>query len=69
VSAGLPVVSGQRLVRVVERGGWEVVRQRGSLGQMEAEGAALFHFRGGRVTRIDHYFDRGRALADLGLAE
>jgi ketosteroid isomerase-like protein len=39
------------------------------LGQMEAEGAALFHLRGGRVTRIDHYFDRGRALADLGLAE
>jgi ketosteroid isomerase-like protein len=41
------------------------------LGQMEAEGAAVFHFRGGKVTRIDHYYDRTRALAlaDLGLSE
>jgi predicted RNA binding protein YcfA (HicA-like mRNA interferase family) len=30
VSAGLPVVSGQRLVRALERAGWEVARQRGS---------------------------------------
>jgi len=30
VSAGLPVVSGQRLVKALERAGWEVARQRGS---------------------------------------
>jgi predicted RNA binding protein YcfA (HicA-like mRNA interferase family) len=30
VSERLPVVSGARLVRVLEQVGWEVVRQRGS---------------------------------------
>jgi predicted RNA binding protein YcfA (HicA-like mRNA interferase family) len=30
VSGGLPVVSGQRLVKALERDGWEVARQRGS---------------------------------------
>lgn len=30
MSAGLPVVSGQRLVKALERAGWEVARQRGS---------------------------------------
>jgi ketosteroid isomerase-like protein len=39
------------------------------LGQMEAEGAAVFHFRGGKVTRIDHYYDRERALEALRLSE
>jgi ketosteroid isomerase-like protein len=39
------------------------------LGQMEAEGAAVFHFRSGKVTRIDHYFDGDLAPADLGLEE
>jgi ketosteroid isomerase-like protein len=39
------------------------------LGQMRAEGANLFHIRGGKVTRRVHYLDRANALADLGLAE
>jgi predicted RNA binding protein YcfA (HicA-like mRNA interferase family) len=30
VSGQLPVVSGQRLVKALERAGWSVVRQRGS---------------------------------------
>jgi predicted RNA binding protein YcfA (HicA-like mRNA interferase family) len=30
VSDGLPVVSGQRLVKALERAGWAVARQRGS---------------------------------------
>jgi ketosteroid isomerase-like protein len=38
------------------------------LGQMRAKGAELFHVRGGRVTRAVAYWDRRRALADLGLA-
>jgi ketosteroid isomerase-like protein len=38
------------------------------LGQMRAEGAVVFHIRGGKVTRRVHWFDRDRALADLGLA-
>jgi ketosteroid isomerase-like protein len=39
------------------------------LGQMRAESAHLFHIYGGKVTRLVHYFDRERALADLGLAQ
>jgi predicted RNA binding protein YcfA (HicA-like mRNA interferase family) len=30
VSDALPVLSGQQLVRALERSGWQVVRQRGS---------------------------------------
>jgi hypothetical protein len=38
------------------------------LGQLRTKGADLFHVRGGKVTRLVLYFDRERALAELGLA-
>ncbi len=38
------------------------------LGQMNADTVGLFHIRYGKVTRMVQYFDRERALADLGLA-
>jgi len=37
------------------------------LEQMGAKGATLYHVRAGKVTRLVFYFDRERALADLGL--
>jgi ketosteroid isomerase-like protein len=38
------------------------------LEQMRAEGAVLFHIRDGRVSRLVLYWDRVRALVELGLA-
>jgi ketosteroid isomerase-like protein len=38
------------------------------LGQMDLKGAQLFQLRFGKVTKLVHYYDRDRALADLGLA-
>jgi ketosteroid isomerase-like protein len=37
------------------------------LGQMQTNGAHLFHICDGRVTRFVGYWDRYTALADLGL--
>jgi ketosteroid isomerase-like protein len=39
------------------------------IGQMRSEAANLFHIHGGKVTRVVLYWDRERALADLGLKE
>jgi ketosteroid isomerase-like protein len=39
------------------------------LDQMRAKGAALFYISAGKVTRHVIWFDRQRALADLGLKE
>jgi ketosteroid isomerase-like protein len=38
------------------------------VGQMRARGASLFHVRRGKVTRLVLYWDRERAVAELGLA-
>jgi ketosteroid isomerase-like protein len=38
------------------------------LGQMRAKGADILHVRNGKVTRFVLYFDRERALADLGVS-
>jgi hypothetical protein len=38
------------------------------VGQMRAKGAALYHVKGGKVTRLIYYWDRERALADVGLS-
>ena len=37
--------------------------------QLRAKTATLFHIRAGKVTRLVGYFERDRALADLGLEE
>ena len=39
------------------------------LGQLGSNGASLFEIRDRKVTRIVAYWDRDRALADLGLKE
>jgi ketosteroid isomerase-like protein len=55
----------ERVLVVYRRSG------RGKMSGMEitelGKGAALFHIRDGKITRIVAYFDAGNALADLGL--
>ena len=36
---------------------------------MQTKAATIYHVREGKVTKMVIYFDRGHALADLGLKE
>ena len=59
-------LDGERILVFVNRSG----RGRASgldLSKMRNKGAALYHLHGGKVTKIVLYFDRERALSDLGL--
>jgi ketosteroid isomerase-like protein len=38
------------------------------LDDLQTGGAVVYHVRDGKVTRLVYYYDRDRALADLGLA-
>jgi ketosteroid isomerase-like protein len=60
-------LDGERVLVLVNR------RGRGKtsgleLGELQTRGATLFHVRDGKVIRLVVYWDRQRALADLGLA-
>ena len=59
-------LDGERVLALVRMGG----RGKASgldVGEIQAKAANLFHVRGGKVTRLVIYWDRERALADLGL--
>jgi ketosteroid isomerase-like protein len=52
------------LLRMIARGKTSGLE----LGHMQSKGAILFQLGDGKVTRLIYYWDRDRALADLGLA-
>jgi ketosteroid isomerase-like protein len=60
-------LDGERVLVLHHRGGRGKISGV-ELGEMQTEGALLFHVRDGKVTRLISYYDRDRAFADLGLA-
>jgi ketosteroid isomerase-like protein len=58
----------ERVLVLVRRSG-RGKRSGVALEQIASEGAVLYHVRDGKVTKEVVYFDRDRALADLGLEE
>ena len=61
-------IDGQRVV-VLARGSGRGKRSGLQLEEVWTENAVLWHICHGKVTRIVAYWDRDRALADLGLEE
>ena len=57
-------LSDNRVLVLIRRSG----RGKSSGLAIQTKGAHLFHVGGGKVTRLALYWDRERALADLGLA-
>ena len=63
---GFREIDGQRVV-VLARGSGRGKRSGLQLEEVWTENAVLWHIRDGKVTRIVAYWDRDRALADVGL--
>jgi hypothetical protein len=60
-------LDGERVIVVIQLSG----RGKASgleLGRMQPEAAGIFQLRDGKVSKLTLYWDRERALADLGLA-
>jgi ketosteroid isomerase-like protein len=51
------------------RYGWRGRVSGVEIGEVHSGGAYLFHARDGKVTRLVQYFERDRALADLGVED
>jgi ketosteroid isomerase-like protein len=60
-------LDGERVLVLLRRSGRGKASEL-DLGEVRSKGAAVYHFRDGKVTRIVAYLDRDRGLADLGLA-
>jgi ketosteroid isomerase-like protein len=65
---GLRELGGERVLTLFRRSG-RGERSGLEIDDMRSEGANVFDLHDGKVTRIVRYWDRERALADLGLKE
>jgi ketosteroid isomerase-like protein len=61
-------LDGERVLVLIHRSGHGKASGL-EVGMTRTQGANLFHIRDGKVTTLAFYWDRERALADLGLAE
>jgi ketosteroid isomerase-like protein len=61
-------LDGERVLVLERRSGQGKTSGLG-LGELQARGAKLFHIAGGKVVRLVDWWNRDRALADLGLKE
>ena len=61
-------LDGERVLALTQRSG-RGQTSGAEVGQVGAKGATVWHVRDGKVTRQVTYWDRDRAIADLGLPE